>query len=123
MTKMLRILCDQLHVIVIVFNNRGVYEGDRRTLKEMNRPHKDDPIPTFFVPKAGYYVIVDPYEGDRRTLKEMNRPHKDDPIPTFFVPKAGYYVIVDPYASSESGGCNTRTDFQIICNILKLRFL
>ncbi|KAL4315216.1 hypothetical protein AHAS_Ahas15G0162900 [Arachis hypogaea] len=54
---------DQLHVVVIVFNNRGVYGGDQKTLKEMNRPYKDDPTPTFFVLKVGYHALMEAFGG------------------------------------------------------------
>ncbi|KAL4396604.1 hypothetical protein AHAS_Ahas01G0108500 [Arachis hypogaea] len=50
-------------MVVIVFNNKGVYGGDWRTLKEMNRPHKDDHIPNFFVPKAGYHALIEAFGG------------------------------------------------------------
>ncbi|KAL4321983.1 hypothetical protein AHAS_Ahas14G0165000 [Arachis hypogaea] len=40
----------ELHVLVIVFNNR-----------EMNRLHKDDPTMTFFVPKVGYHVLIEAF--------------------------------------------------------------
>ncbi|CAK9169560.1 unnamed protein product [Ilex paraguariensis] len=43
----------QLPMVVIVFNNSGVYGGDWRNPEEITGPYKDDPAPTSFVPGAG----------------------------------------------------------------------
>ncbi|KAL4381711.1 hypothetical protein AHAS_Ahas04G0160800 [Arachis hypogaea] len=50
-------------VVVIVFNNRGVYGCDRRPQKRINRPHKDDPTLTFFLPKVGYHALIEAFGG------------------------------------------------------------
>ncbi|QHO42546.1 hypothetical protein S245_017071 [Arachis hypogaea] len=50
-------------MVVIVFNNGGVYGGDRRISEEMNGPHKDNHVPTFFVLKAGYYALIEAFGG------------------------------------------------------------
>ncbi|QHO33143.1 2-hydroxyacyl-CoA lyase [Arachis hypogaea] len=59
----------QLSMVVIVFNNGGVYGGDRRIPKEMNRPHKDDLVPTFFVSKADYHALIEVF-GEKNYLIE-----------------------------------------------------
>ncbi|CAM8992327.1 unnamed protein product [Rhodiola kirilowii] len=66
----------KLPVIVIVFNNGGVYGGDRRSPEEITGPYKDDPAPTSFVPGAAYHTAKQP---------------------------AVINVTIDPYAGSESG--------------------
>ncbi|QHO07016.1 2-hydroxyacyl-CoA lyase [Arachis hypogaea] len=50
-------------MIVIVFNNGGIYGGDRRIHEEMNRPHKDDLAPTSFVSKASYHALIEAFGG------------------------------------------------------------
>ncbi|KAH1122124.1 hypothetical protein J1N35_005284 [Gossypium stocksii] len=46
----------KLPVVVIVFNNNGVYGGDRMNPKEVSGPFKDDPAPTSFVPGVAYQI-------------------------------------------------------------------
>ncbi|KAL4337692.1 2-hydroxyacyl-CoA lyase [Arachis hypogaea] len=110
----------ELHVVAIIFNNRGVYGGDRRTLKEMNRPCKDDPTPTFFVPKAGYHALIEVFGGKgylvgtSDELKSNLSRLENRPLSM---------LLLIPMLVQKVGGCNTRTGFQIICIILKLRFL
>lgn len=41
-----------LPVVVIVFNNSGIYGGDRREGSELGGPFKSDPAPTDFVSEA-----------------------------------------------------------------------
>ncbi|CBI39179.3 unnamed protein product, partial [Vitis vinifera] len=53
----------QLAVVVIVFNNGGVYGGDRRNPEEITGPYKDDPAPTSFVPGAAYHVLIEAFGG------------------------------------------------------------
>ncbi|RYQ87345.1 2-hydroxyacyl-CoA lyase-like [Arachis ipaensis] len=55
----------RLPMVVIVFNNGGVYGGDRRIPKEINGPHKDDPAPTSFVSKTGYHTLIEVFGGKR----------------------------------------------------------
>ncbi|XLS55522.1 hypothetical protein HN51_005277 [Arachis hypogaea] len=44
-------------------NVRGVYGCDRRPQKRINRPHKDDPTLTFFLPKVGYHALIEAFGG------------------------------------------------------------
>lgn len=53
----------QLPVVVRVFNNGGVYGGDRRSPEEIAGPFKDDPAPTSFVPGAAYHVLMEAFGG------------------------------------------------------------
>ncbi|CAK9145836.1 unnamed protein product [Ilex paraguariensis] len=53
----------QLPMVVIVFNNSGVYGGDWRNLEEITGPYKDDPAPTSFVPGAGYHLLLEAFGG------------------------------------------------------------
>ncbi|XP_057760416.1 2-hydroxyacyl-CoA lyase [Arachis stenosperma] len=93
----------QLPVVVIVFNNGGVYGGDRRTPEEMNGPHKDDPAPTSFVPKAGYHALIEAF-GGKGYLVGTPDELKYALSESFSARKpAVINVIVDPYAGSESG--------------------
>ncbi|KAJ0042970.1 hypothetical protein Pint_18694 [Pistacia integerrima] len=52
-------------VVVIVFNNGGVYGGDRRNPEEITGPHKDDPAPTSFVPGAAYHTLIGAFGRQR----------------------------------------------------------
>ncbi|CAM6009527.1 unnamed protein product [Sphagnum balticum] len=92
-----------LPVIVIIFNNNGVYGGDRRTPEEISGPHKDDPAPTSFVPEARYDLVMEAFGGKGyivRTPKELETALKE----SFSARKpAVINIIVDPFAGSESG--------------------
>lgn len=93
----------QLPVVVIVFNNGGVYGGDRRTPEEINGPHKDDPAPTSFVPNAGYHALIEAF-GGKGYLVGTPDELKSALSESFSARKpAVINVIIDPYAGSESG--------------------
>ncbi|CAK9165683.1 unnamed protein product [Ilex paraguariensis] len=53
----------QLPMVIIVFNNSGVYGGDWRNPEEITGPYKDDPAPTSFVPGAGYHLLIEAFGG------------------------------------------------------------
>ncbi|KAJ0615295.1 putative oxalyl-CoA decarboxylase [Helianthus annuus] len=53
----------QLPVVVIVFNNGGVYSGDKRNPENITGPYKDDPTPTSFVPGAAYLLLIEAFGG------------------------------------------------------------
>lgn len=93
----------QLPVVVIVFNNGGVYGGDRRTPEEIDGPYKDDPAPTSFVPTAGYHTLIEAFGGTGylvATPDELKHALSE----SFSARKpAVVNVIIDPYAGSESG--------------------
>ncbi len=90
-------------MVVIIFNNSGVYGGDRRTPEEISGPHKDDPAPTSFVPEARYDLVMEAFGGKGyivRTPKELETALKE----SFSARKpAVINIIVDPFAGSESG--------------------
>ncbi|QHN81607.1 2-hydroxyacyl-CoA lyase [Arachis hypogaea] len=69
----------------------------------MNEPHKDDPAPTFFVPKAGYHALIEAFGGKDYfvgTPDELKYVLSE----SFSTQKlAVINVIVDPYIGSESG--------------------
>ncbi|CAL9777645.1 unnamed protein product [Musa acuminata subsp. burmannicoides] len=52
----------QFPVVLIVFNNGGVYGGDRRSPGEITGPYKDDPGPTF-VPHSAYHSLIEAFGG------------------------------------------------------------
>uniref|UniRef100_A0A1S4DMW1 2-hydroxyacyl-CoA lyase n=2 Tax=Nicotiana TaxID=4085 RepID=A0A1S4DMW1_TOBAC len=93
----------QLPVVVIVFNNGGVYGGDRRNPEEITGPYKEDPAPTSFVPGASYHLLIEAFGGKgylvgtpdelRSALSESFSARKPAVI----------NVTIDPYAGAESG--------------------
>uniref|UniRef100_A0A803Q629 2-hydroxyacyl-CoA lyase n=1 Tax=Cannabis sativa TaxID=3483 RepID=A0A803Q629_CANSA len=93
----------QLPVVVIVFNNGGVYGGDRRNPEEISGPYKDDPAPTSFVPSAGYHTLIEAFGGKGylvATPEELKSALSD----SFSARKpAVINVIIDPFAGAESG--------------------
>ncbi|KAM5558023.1 hypothetical protein ABKV19_019990 [Rosa sericea] len=93
----------QLPVVVIVFNNGGVYGGDRRSTDEINGPYKDDPAPTSFVPNAAYHTLIEAF-GGKGYLAGTPEELKSALAESFAARKpAVINVIIDPYAGSESG--------------------
>ena len=93
----------QLPVVVIVFNNGGVYGGDRRSPEEITGPYREDPAPTSFVPQAGYHTVMAAFGGGAylvATPEEL----KSALTESFAARKpAVINLILDPYAGSESG--------------------
>lgn len=93
----------QLPVVVIVFNNGGVYGGDRRSPEEITGPFKDDPAPTSFVPGAAYHVLIEAF-GGKGYLVGTPDELKSALTESFSARKpAVINVTIDPYAGAESG--------------------
>ncbi|KAF3339780.1 2-hydroxyacyl-CoA lyase-like protein [Carex littledalei] len=93
----------QLPVVVIVFNNGGVYGGDRRTPEEITGPHKGDPAPTSFVPGAAYHTLMEAFGGKGYCVSTTDKL-KSALSESFSARKpAVINVIIDPYAGAESG--------------------
>ncbi|KAM0944298.1 putative oxalyl-CoA decarboxylase [Dioscorea sansibarensis] len=93
----------QLPVVVIVFNNGGVYGGDRRNPEEITGPHKDDPAPTSFVPDAAYHTLIEAF-GGKGYIAATPDELKSALTESFAARKpAVINVIIDPYAGAESG--------------------
>lgn len=93
----------QLPVVVIVFNNGGVYGGDRRNIEEITGPHKDDPAPTSFVPGAAYHVLMEAF-GGKGYLVGTPDELRSALAESFSLRKpAVINVTIDPYAGAESG--------------------
>ncbi|KAJ8761790.1 hypothetical protein K2173_004602 [Erythroxylum novogranatense] len=93
----------QLPVVVIVFNNGGVYGGDRRGPEEITGPFKDDPAPTSFVPGAAYHTLIEAF-GGKGYLVETPYELKYALTESFSSRKPSVInVIIDPYAGAESG--------------------
>ncbi|KAJ4973253.1 hypothetical protein NE237_006427 [Protea cynaroides] len=93
----------QLPVVVIVFNNGGVYGGDRRNPEEITGPYKDDPAPTSFVPGAAYHTLIEAF-GGKGYLVGTPEELKSALAESFSARKpAVINVTIDPYAGSESG--------------------
>ncbi|EXC20553.1 2-hydroxyacyl-CoA lyase [Morus notabilis] len=93
----------QLPVVVIVFNNGGVYGGDRRSPEENTGPYKDDPAPTSFVPSARYHTLIEAF-GGKGYLVGTPEELKSALSESFSARKpAVINVIIDPYAGAETG--------------------
>ncbi|KAF9611594.1 hypothetical protein IFM89_033598 [Coptis chinensis] len=93
----------QLSVVVIVFNNGGVYGGDRRNPEEITGPYKDDPAPTSFVPGAAYHTVMEAF-GGKGYLVGTPEELKSALAESFSARKpAVINVTIDPYAGAESG--------------------
>ncbi|CAM8995480.1 unnamed protein product [Rhodiola kirilowii] len=93
----------KLPVIVIVFNNGGVYGGDRRSPEEITGPYKDDPAPTSFVPGAAYHTVMEAF-GGKGYLVGTTDELKAALTESFGAKQpAVINVTIDPYAGSESG--------------------
>nr|XP_043631750.1 2-hydroxyacyl-CoA lyase [Erigeron canadensis] len=93
----------QLPVVVIVFNNGGVYGGDRRNPEDITGPYKDDPAPTSFVPGAAYHVLIEAF-GGKGYLVGTPDELKSALTESFSARKpAVINVTIDPYAGAESG--------------------
>ncbi|KAK1321216.1 2-hydroxyacyl-CoA lyase [Acorus calamus] len=93
----------QLPVIVIVFNNGGVYGGDRRNPDEITGPYKDDPAPTSFVPGAAYHKLIEAF-GGKGYIAGTPLELKSALSESFTAQKpAVINVTIDPYAGAESG--------------------
>ncbi|WCJ25296.1 2-hydroxyacyl-CoA lyase [Euphorbia peplus] len=93
----------KLPVVVIVFNNGGVYGGDRRSPEEITGPHKEDPAPTSFVPGAAYHILIEAF-GGKGYLVGTPEELKSALSESFSARKpAVINVTIDPYAGSESG--------------------
>ncbi|KAH7677228.1 Oxalyl-CoA decarboxylase protein [Dioscorea alata] len=60
----------QLPVVVIVFNNGGVYGGDYRNNEEITRPDKDDPAPSSFVADAAHNTLIEAF-GEKVILLQL----------------------------------------------------
>jgi 2-hydroxyacyl-CoA lyase 1 len=93
----------QLPVVVIVFNNGGVYGGDRRSHEEIDGPYKDDPAPTSLIPGAAYHTVIEAF-GGKGYLVGTPEELKSALSESFSARKpAVINVTIDPYAGSESG--------------------
>lgn len=93
----------KLPVVVIVFNNGGVYGGDRRSPQEITGPFKDDPAPTSFVPSAGYHTLIEAF-GSKGYLAGTPEELKFALSESFALRRpAVINLIIDPYAGAESG--------------------
>ncbi|MQM17540.1 hypothetical protein Taro_050510 [Colocasia esculenta] len=93
----------QLPVVVIVFNNGGVYGGDRRNPDEITGPYKEDPAPTSFVPGAAYHILIEAFGGKGYVVGSPEEL-KTALAESFSARKpAVINVIIDPYAGAESG--------------------
>ncbi|CAM8896840.1 unnamed protein product [Rhodiola kirilowii] len=93
----------KLPVIVIVFNNGGVYGGDRRSPEEITGPYKDDPAPTSFVPGAAYHTVMEAF-GGKGYLVGTPDELKAALAESFSAKQpAVINVTIDPYAGAESG--------------------
>ncbi|KAJ7542142.1 hypothetical protein O6H91_10G091800 [Diphasiastrum complanatum] len=93
----------KLPVIVIVFNNDGIYGGDRRSPEDIEGPLKDFPAPTSFVPCARYDIVMEAFGGKgyfATTPQELQSAVKE----AFALRQPALINIrIDPYAGSESG--------------------
>ncbi|GAQ80211.1 pyruvate decarboxylase family protein [Klebsormidium nitens] len=97
-----------LPVVVIVFNNSGIYGGDRREDAELGGPYASDPAPTDFVSEARYDQIIEAFGGKGyfvRTPAELVAACRE----AFAAKKpAVINAVIDPFAGSESGRMHSR---------------
>jgi len=102
----------RLPIVVVVFNNSGVYGGDRRPAgREGQGAFVNDPAPTDFVSEAKYDELMRAFGGQGclvRTQAEL-REALDR---TFSGPKGPTLVnvIIDPMAGVESGNMKSHND-------------
>ncbi|KAH9305457.1 hypothetical protein KI387_009861 [Taxus chinensis] len=93
----------KLPVIVIIFNNGGVYGGDRRNVEDIQGPYKNDPAPTSFVPGAAYHTVMEAF-GGKGYLVGTPRELQSALTEAFLKRNpAVINVTIDPYAGAESG--------------------
>ncbi|KAG5528030.1 hypothetical protein RHGRI_028834 [Rhododendron griersonianum] len=93
----------QLPVVVIVFNNGGVYGGDRRSPEEITGPFKDDPAPTSYVLGAAYHLLIEAF-GGKGYLVGTPDELKSALTESFAARKPVVInVTIDPYAGAKSG--------------------
>ncbi|XP_024541758.1 2-hydroxyacyl-CoA lyase isoform X1 [Selaginella moellendorffii] len=92
-----------LPIVVIIFNNDGVYGGDRRTPEDKEGPLKDFPAPTSFIPCARYDKVMEAFGGSGYFVKEPKE--LESAVNEAFASKkpALINVRIDPFAGSESG--------------------
>ncbi|XLS63024.1 hypothetical protein HN51_017252, partial [Arachis hypogaea] len=71
--------------------------------KEINGPHKNDPAPTSFVPKAGYHALIEVF-GGKDYLVGTPDELKSALSESFLAQKPAIInVIIDSYTGSKSG--------------------
>ncbi|GKV27694.1 hypothetical protein SLEP1_g36832 [Rubroshorea leprosula] len=93
----------KLPVVVIVFNNGGVYGGDRRSPEGITGPFIDGPAPTSFVPGAAYHTLIEAF-GGKGYLVETPDELQSALSESFSTRKpAVINVIIDLFAGAESG--------------------
>ncbi|CAK9183794.1 unnamed protein product [Ilex paraguariensis] len=91
----------KLPMVVIVFNNSGVYGGDWRNPEEIIGPYKDDPAPTSFVPSAGYHLLIEAF-GGMGYLVETPDELKSAFSEAFSTRKTVVInITIDPYAGAK----------------------
>lgn len=97
-----------LPIVVIIFNNGGVYGGDRRNPEDIQGPHKADPAPTSFVPNAKYDAVIEAFGGKGYCVS--NPEELENAVAEAFSARkpALINIVVDPYAGSESGRMHHR---------------
>ncbi|KAH7299167.1 hypothetical protein KP509_25G075700 [Ceratopteris richardii] len=95
-------------IVIFVFNNGGVYGGDRRSPDDIQGPWEADPAPTSFVPDAKYHILMEAFGAKGysvATPEELQHAVTE----SFAARKPALInVVVDPYAGSESGRMHHR---------------
>eukprot|EP00898_Chlorokybus_atmophyticus_P007872 jgi/Chlat1/8086/Chrsp75S07584 len=94
-----------LPVVVIIFNNGGIYGGDRRTVSDnVTGPGgKPDPAPTSFVEGAKYELIAEAFGAKGYAAADAKQ--LTDAVKEAFAARkpAVINVAIDPMAGTESG--------------------
>ncbi|CAI9758416.1 unnamed protein product [Fraxinus pennsylvanica] len=94
----------QLPMVVVVFNNGGVYGGERRNPDEITGPYKDDPAPTSFVPGWRSILVLLEAFGGKGYLAGTPDELKTTLAESFSARRPTVInVTIDPYAGVESG--------------------
>lgn len=88
---------------MIVFNNGGVYGGDRRSFEEILGFYKEDLVLMLFVLNVGYYKFIEVF-GGKGYIVEMFDEFKFVFFELFVVRKLVVVnVIIDFFVGVESG--------------------
>lgn len=87
-----------LQVIIIIFNNNGIYKGD-----DINRSGGDDPAPTHFTTDARYDRLITAFNGEGYHV--THNAELEDAVKRAFAAgkPALINVAIDPEAGTESG--------------------
>jgi oxalyl-CoA decarboxylase len=88
----------QLPVVVVVFNNGGIYRGD-----DVNRSGGKDPSPTVLMGQARYYKLIEAFDGTGYNVTDPRSLTKALTVALASGKPALINCVIDPTAGTESG--------------------